>query len=125
LFLGSTQAATPAWLTGGNQVECGGIKNIPARVPGFTSMLIDVVQVVVPIILVIMGVIDLLKAVSGQKEDEIQKGRQVLFKRLIMGFLIFMITSMVKLIVNFAADTTALRDGIVECVDCFISGSCL
>ena len=121
LFLDKVNAN---WLASDTTVECGSLTNIPARIPAFTSMIITVVQVIVPVLLVIFGVIDLLKAMSSQKEDDIQKGRQVLIKRIIIGFLIFFVIAFSKLVVSLVVEATDLREGIIHCIDCFVNNSC-
>lgn len=103
------------------KVSCGNITGIPRKIPELTNDIITIVQVAVPIILVILGSIDLLKGVVAQKEDEIKKGKSILIKRIITAAIIFFIVVAVKLIVSVAADATS-SNNIVECIDCFISG---
>jgi hypothetical protein len=112
------------WLTERETVSCGSVTNIPARIPAVTSTFINVIQVLVPVLLVIFGIVDLTKAISSQKEDDITTGRKTLIKRIIIGFLVFLIIALTKLLLNFAVENTALRGSIIECVDCFISGNC-
>ena len=124
LYIFAGNVSANEWLHTEDVVACGPISNIPIRVPAFTSMFINVVQVVVPVLLVIFGIIDLTKAISSQKEDDIKNGKVVLLKRIIIGFLIFLIIAITKLLVNVAVETVGLREGIIECVDCFISNNC-
>ena len=46
---------------------------IDDAIPNLVSMIIKVIQIAVPILLVIMGSIDLIKGITSQKEDEIKK----------------------------------------------------
>ena len=78
-----------------------------------------IIQVVVPILLVVWGMLDLAKAVMAQKEDEIKKGQQTFIKRLIAAAIVFFVIAVVKLVVNFVADDK----GIMSCVDCFLQGA--
>ena len=104
-------------------VSCGGlIEDIPQLIPKVVSIIYIVIQVAVPIILVIMGSLDLLKGLTAQKEDEIKKGQQMLVKRLIAAVFVFFVFVIVKLVVSFAADSN--KTDIVECMDCFISNDC-
>ena len=105
------------------KVSCGNVTGIPERIPALTSDIVTILQIAVPIILVIMGSIDLLKGVVAQKEDEIKKGQKILIKRLIVAALIFFIVVIVKFVVSIVADNTNTNN-IVECIDCFISKDC-
>lgn len=112
-----------AWLTS-SKVSCGPVTNIPAKVPEIFSLLILLFEIAVPVILVIIGMIDLSKGVMSQKEDEIKKGQQTFIKRLIAGALIFFIVALVKLLVGVVGGKSGNKIGIVDCMDCFLNGDC-
>lgn len=112
-----------AWLTS-SKVSCGPVTNIPAKVPEIFSLLILLFEIAVPVILVIIGMIDLSKGVMSQKEDEIKKGQQTFIKRLIAGALIFFIVALVKLLVGVVGGQSGNKIGIVDCMDCFLNGEC-
>lgn len=84
------------------------------------STVITIIQIAVPVILVIFGMLDLVKGVMAQKEDEIKKGQQVLIKRAITAVLVFFVIAIVKLIMSLAAGST--NAGVVECANCLING---
>ena len=114
-----------SWFVSTDPVSCGSVTNIPRRVPEFFGALINVVQVIVPIFLVIFGVLDLIKGMMSQKEDEIKKGQQTLMKRVIMGMFIFLIILLTKILVSALAEGSNNKNNIIDCIDCFVSGSCL
>lgn len=110
-------------------VSCGGsgnsalIKNIPSILPKITSSIYNTVMVVVPVALILLGIVDLVKGIMSQKEDEIKKGRDSLIKRLITGVIVFLIVMLVKLFVNIingGNDSSKL----IGCIDCFVSNDC-
>lgn len=105
-----------------SKVSCGNVTSIPAKIPELTSDFINILMIAVPIILVIMGSLDLVKGITSQKEDEIKKGRQIFVKRLIAGAMVFFVVAAVKLIVSVVSNTG--KANLVECVDCFISNKC-
>lgn len=80
---------------------------------------IRAIQIVVPIILVVFGMIDMLKGVSSQKEDEIKKGQQTFVKRVIAAALVFFVIAIVKFIISAVSNNS----DIMECANCFIEGS--
>ena len=105
-----------------NKVSCGNITGIPSKIPSLTSKIITILQIAIPVILVIMGSLDLFKGITAQKEDEIKKGQQIFIKRLIFAVLVFFIVVIVKFLVSLVAESST--DNIVECIDCFISNNC-
>ena len=106
-----------------SKVRSGNRTRIPDKIPELTSMAITIIQVAVPVVLIIVGMMDLFKGVTAQKEDEIKKGQQTLVKRLIVAALIFFIVVIVKFIISIVADASSAS--IVECIDCFISNNCI
>ena len=105
-------------------VSCGNnlIKNIPSLLPFVISIVYNLIQIVVPIVLVVFGTIDLLKGVAAQKEDEIKSGQKMFIKRLIVAAIIFFVFVAVKLFISFVADSNGNR--IIDCAECFIKNSC-
>ena len=106
-----------------DKVTCGKIGSFNNKIPELTSWVISIAQILVPVILVIMGSIDLVKAISSQKDDEIKKGQKIFVKRLITAILIFFIVSLVKMLVSVIG-TSADKDSVSSCIDCFISNNC-
>ena len=104
------------------KVSCGNVTEIPKKIPELTSFAITMIQIAVPVILVIMGAMDLFKGITAQKEDEIKKGQQMFVKRLIVGALIFFVVVIAKLLISVVADASS--DDIIDCVDCFLSNEC-
>ena len=92
-----------------------------AQIPKTVHLIIVVIQIAVPIILVILGMIDLFKAVTASKEDEIKKAQGMFFKRLVAAVIVFFAIAIVRLVISFA-DTSS--ENIMGCADCFINGSC-
>ena len=107
---------------GAPKVSCGNVTDIPKKIPELTSMAVTVIQIAVPVILVVMGSMDLFKGITAQKEDEIKKGQQMFVKRLVIGALIFFVVVIAKLLISVVADTSSVN--IIECIDCFLSNSC-
>ncbi len=79
-----------------------------------------VIQIAVPVILVVLGMIDFIKAIAAQKEDEIKKGQHIFVKRIIAALLLFFIIAIVKLFISLIAKGDS--DGIMSCVNCFVKG---
>ena len=92
---------------------------IDEKIAKTVHVIIMVIQIVVPIILVVLGMIDLMKAVIASKEDEIKKAQMTFVKRLIAGALVFFVFVIVKMVISFVADDSK---NIMNCVNCFVNG---
>lgn len=103
------------------KVSCGNVTGIPEKIPELTSFAVTVIQIAIPIVLVVLGSLDLFKGVSAQKEDEIKKGQQMFIKRLIYAAVIFFVVVIVKFLISVVVDSTT-SNNIAECIDCFLSG---
>lgn len=62
------------------------------------KMFLQLIQIAVPIILIVLGTVDLGRAVIAADENSIKKAQSMLIKRLIAGVLVFLVV----LIVSFA-----------------------
>ena len=104
--------------------SCGSgyIDKIPAIIPKVVSTAYTMIQIAVPVVLIIVGSLDLFKGIYAQKEDEIKKSQQMFVKRLIVAALVFFAFVIVKVVISFAADSTGTN--IMECAECFIENSC-
>lgn len=95
---------------------CNGIVNggIPSKLAYIVSLIVTIIQIVVPILLIIWGMLDLGKAVMAQKEDEIKKGQQTFIKRVIAAIILFFIVVVVKLVVGLVADDGTTITGCID-----------
>lgn len=105
-------------------ISCGDglLTGIPNAIPKVVSIAYTIIQIAVPVILVVMGALDLFKGITAQKEDEMKKGQQMFVKRLIAAAFIFFVFVIVKVIVSFVADSNSAA--IMKCAECFINNNC-
>lgn len=110
----------------------GMIKDIPSTIPKVTRIVYIVMQVATPIILVLLGMIDLVKAITSGKEEDVKKSQGLFIKRLISAGAVFSVFVIVKLLVSLVApdndDSEKLEENrkvnrIMSCVDCFLNGT--
>ena len=102
------------------KVACGNLTGIPSKIPNLTSEIFTLIEIAIPVLLVIMGTIDLFKGITANKEDEMVKGRKLFVKRLITGVLVFFIIAITKLVIEFV-DNESSSATIVKCMDCFVN----
>lgn len=86
------------------------------------SAIINLIKIAVPILLVVLGMIDMGKAVASQKEDKIKAGQKNLLSRLVTGFIVFFIVAIVQLLVGIIESSVG-SSSIWTCV-CKFVGSC-
>ncbi len=81
-------------------------ENNPQVLAGFRFIgyIIVIVKILVPIILIVMGMIDISKAVVDGAEGNIQKSVVNFIKRVILGVLIFFVPTLIKAIFESFSD---------------------
>ena len=105
-----------------SSVSCGGmIEGMSSQLPYLVSLVINIIKFGVLIVLVIVGMLDLFKAVMAQKDDEIKKAEQTLLKRVVAGILVFFVVAIVQFVFKVTTDESE-NAGIWECFNCFVNG---
>jgi len=92
------------------------ICNDMPRVFAFIGYLILIFQIAVPIIIVILGTIDLSKAMMSGKVEEIKKHQTMLIKRIIIGVVIFFIPVIVYFVIGLAGGDNVRDNRCFSCV---------
>ncbi len=91
-----------------------------ASVQTLVSTVILIIQIAIPVLLILFGMLDLGKAVVASKEDEIKKGQQLFIKRLISAALVFLVVFVVKILLNVIAPDD--QKTVWNCACKFING---
>lgn len=89
--------------------------NAGKQIFSFLGQLVDIIMIVVPIILIIMGTIDFVKAVIAQKTDEMKKAQNTFIKRVIIAVIIFFVPAIVTFLISIIND-----DNDNLCMTCFL-----
>ncbi|MBE6152894.1 MAG: hypothetical protein E7166_01515 [Firmicutes bacterium] len=79
--------------------------------------ILTIIKIAVPILLIIMGSLDLMKAVIAGKEDEIKKSQGTFVKRSIAAVIVFFIPTIVGLILSVINETKS------SCLTCVLNTS--
>ena len=101
--------------------SCGAISAFPVPIANLIATVIGIIKIVTPIVLIVMGLIDMAKAVTKQKDDEIKKAQSLFIKRIISGVLVFFIISAVQLVFGVVSDASS-EDSYMKCLPCFVNG---
>jgi len=90
-----------------NKKECG----FSARLLYWVRNILNWIKFILPVIVIVLGILDFIKAMSGDKDDEMKKAQGRFIKRLIAAALAFI----VPLIIVFVLDKMGFGDYIQGC----------
>ena len=79
------------------------------------KLIITVVQWAVPVALILWGSIDLFKAITSSKDDEIKKKQTLLFKKVLAAVIVFILPWLIFTIMRM------LGSSIAKLADCYKS----
>ncbi len=106
--------------------ECfTGGPELPFGLYNIVHDIIMLMQVIVPILLIIWGMIDFAKGVVSNDEDKIAAGRKAFLQRLLAGILVLLVITGVKLVFNLTSNLDSedtIEDSMWDCVGKFIEG---
>lgn len=87
----------------------------------FVGQIVNILKIVIPVIIILLGTLDLGKAVMAGKEDDIKKAQSMLIKRIIYGVAIFFVTTIVQVVFGLVAGSGEDADTTNKCFQCVSS----
>ncbi len=87
-----------------------------APVWGLIGSIVTIIQIAIPVIIILLGTIDLGKAVMAGKDDEIKSAQKMFIKRLIYGVAVFFVVWVVKAVFNLVANANVESSVCWQCV---------
>ena len=87
------------------------------------GIIITVFKIVIPIILIVFGMLDMGKAVTSGKEDEIKKSAMTFMRRAIAAIVIFFIPAIVGLVLS-TIDQSYGSHKYCDCLDALQLARC-
>lgn len=108
-----------------NLVMLGAVSEFCTKMAGplkFVGIVLWVFKIAIPVIIVIMGMMDLGKAVTASKDDEIKKAMKQLMVRLIAGVLIFFIPTIIMFVFRIITEFNTIegQTGFNVCEACIL-----
>ena len=100
-------------------VRCGNAE-IPAPLAKITRIIFMLIKIATPLALIIMGMIDMVRAVTAGDEKKIKENQGKFVKRLISAALVYFVVSIVQFLISIVADNGA---SVVECINCLVNDS--
>ena len=112
-----------AYLSCGDPTDNTDAHDIPVMVPRLVAYFIVVLKTATPIVLIIMGMVQIIKAIANTNEDEIKKAKSSLIKKLVAAALVFFSISIVQFVVDQVVDDDE-KGSLSACMKCFINNDC-
>lgn len=107
----------------GNKKTVCGFDYMSDRLPNFTSGLYNIVKLLVPVILIVMGMIDFTKAMMASDEKKMKDAQKSFITRLIASIIIFFIMAIVQFAFKQIGAGSEYRNGFVNCIDCLLNNN--
>lgn len=82
------------------ELECSGI--FSGKLGTILKQILNIVKFLVPILIIGLSIVDFVKALAAQSQDEIKKASQKLVKRLIIGIVIFVLPTLLEFLLKQA-----------------------
>lgn len=109
-------------------ISCGNgyAKGIPRGLAIMSRNAIKVIKYAVPVVLIIMGIIDMIRAVSANDEKIMKEATGKFIRRIIAAVLVFFVIALLQFIFRIlgnaekeAGSGKMNADGIMGCINCF------
>lgn len=102
-------------------IEVCGFDYVPDKLPNFTSSLFNIIKVLVPIILIVMGMLDFTKAMMASDEDKMKKSQKSFTTRLLASIIIFLIMAVVQFVFRTIDSGISYKNGFNKCMNCLLN----
>lgn len=85
------------------------------------SFLLKFLKICIPIVLIVMVVIDLVKAISANEEKKMNDAKNIILKRVIYAVIIYLVPTIISLLFKGfgSAVSTGELSGATEWISCF------
>lgn len=103
-------------------LRCGDDVFFPMYLVKLIANLVQFVQLMVPVIIIITGMIELLKAVIASDEKKMAESKGTLIKKFIVGIMIFLVIAVIRFIFSAIPDFTDGDVDVMECMSSFFNG---
>lgn len=111
-------------------ITCGNVKGIPRGLTFFSRSAVSIIKLLVPVILIVLGIIDMLRASSANDEKIMKDATSKFIRRIVAAILVFFVVSLIQFVVKTISnsakesnneDVENDANNIMSCISCFIS----
>ena len=100
----------------GGYMQCGG-KTIPSGITDITRSIVALFKIIIPIILIVFGSFDFIKAVMAFNEKDMKVKQKQFFRRIVGAMLSFFVVTLVEFVVEIVANTS----DYTSCIACAVA----
>lgn len=97
---------------------------IPETIPTFISRIITLLQILVPVILIITGMIKYAKVVFSGEDKEAREVNKSFIRSIILAFAVFLVVAIIKFAFGIIDKANGNTTSSNSCINCFINGKC-
>ncbi len=97
-------------------IMCAGTE-LPDYVGYYVSLIYFAIRICVPILLIIVGMIDMGRAIVSKKEEDVKKAQGLLLKKVVLGIIVFLLPYFVELVIKIFTKDNELVDCIKKLID--------
>lgn len=104
----SNVLAIKTTMPGKSDLGCDGIFGDPSKPDSVANLIKEVLwvfRIVAPILVIVLGSLDLFLAMSSSSEDKMKKAQSNFVKRVIMGVCLFFVPSIINFILDIASES--------------------
>lgn len=85
----------------------------------FIGQMLFILKILIPIVIIVLGSIDLGKAVVSSDDKAIKSASSKLLKRVVLGIIIFFVPLIIKFIFSMISLVSEdMRNDYMNCIDC-------
>ena len=103
----------------GVYVKCGDAI-LPSGVIYIVQNVVNLIKIAIPILLIVLGMIDFMKAVMSNDEKQMKASQGKLIKRILAGVIVFFVIAIVQFVFGFVVDGDSSKNA-VSCLACFVT----
>ena len=106
-------------------INCGGLNEVPYVPLRFVGRVINIIKVVTPIVLIIMGMVDMARATTANSEKDMDASRKRFMKRIVYAVMVFFVISVVQLLFSILKTSVFKNENnLLGCMTCVLGGEC-
>ena len=102
------------------EIDCSDLGPILNLVKTF----VNIICWAVPVILIVMGMVDLVKALTSQDDKQIKSATNLLVKRVVIGIAVFLVPTIVRLVMSVISQNEFDQCGNIRCITSVWSNGC-
>lgn len=97
-------------------IQCGNT-TIPAIFVTLISLIYFAIRVAVPVLLILAAMVDLGKAIVAKKEEDVKKAKDLVFKKILLAVVVFLIPYLVELLLRILTGDGYILDCVKKLID--------